>query len=244
MGKLKPSLSAVWLLHCTASPQLFDKVPSVNTQYTTKGTEQHLRAAYEVKKAFGLPQLDIEFKCDSPEDAIEYAKQCVELTTSLMTDSGDYDAQRIYVEEKLSMSPMLPSDNHGVVDFAAYTHKNLIVVDYKSGYLPISAEGNPQLYLYALAILARIEPEGFLPDRIYVAISQPSKDNLSIEALSREQLFAWYERYRLNIERSANGTGDFVPGDHCVKCPARAICRAYLLYRLSKGDDENADTED
>jgi hypothetical protein len=68
-------------------------------------------------------------------------------------------------------------------------------------------------------------------DVVELIIYQPRIDNISTWEISVVQLRAWAQE--VLIPRAAlafAGEGDFVPGDHCRFCRAKATCRAHAEY--------------
>jgi hypothetical protein len=102
----------------------------------------------------------------------------------------------------------------------------MYVTDFKYGKgVPVSAEDNPQMKLYALG--AYLEYSFLYPFKnIHLAIIQPRLNNLSEYTLSLDELLAWGEEIKPTAQKAFDGEGDFVPGEHCKFCRAKANCRA------------------
>lgn len=139
---------------------------------------------------------------------------------------------KILLEQKLDYSKWVPS-GYGTGDCTIVSDLLLDVIDYKHGKgIPVDAVGNPQLRLYALGALARF---GNLYDfpAVRYTIVQPRLDSVSEETLTREDLLHWAEVEVVEKAKQAwAGTGEFVPGEHCRFCPAKAVCSARVAEAL------------
>lgn len=114
----------------------------------------------------------------------------------------------------------------------------LWVTDYKNGSgVPVSAEDNPQMKLYALGALAMYRPfYGDTIQTIRMTIVQPALDNVSTWETSREELEDWGRDVVAPATAKAwAGEGDQNPGEWCKShfCPIRNTCRALANNALS-----------
>lgn len=228
MGLLKPSMAHVWL-KCPKSPTLCASIPQTDTDATLSGTLCHLQAAYEARETFGIPQIPMEFKLDDARkaEAKQYASYCSDIVKGVFGSDGFTPL----VEEKVSLSEYL-FDGNGIIDFGAYNDKAVVILDYKSGYAKVGAQGNPQLYLYALAMMSKLRKLGTPPKEIYIGIVQPSQRNYPFMNLKPEEIEAWAKDAEPKILAAYTDKGEYSPGQHCSQCWAKGLCRAYLLYAL------------
>lgn len=233
MGKLRPSLSSVWL-NCPKAPALCEQVPQLENEFTLRGTQMHLCAAYAVRDAFEIPQIPMTFKCDNPSEIIKYADFC----KRLVSDYFHSDSYEAIVEQKVPLSDFL-YDGNGIIDFAAYNPHRVLVIDYKSGTQLVPAKDNSQLNIYAAALIIKLRKQGYDPQEIYLAICQPLLDNYSVVYFNVEDLIGWLDSKRKNIDNAYKNLGNYTPGKHCNHCNGRAVCKAYLLHTLNKGGSEN-----
>ena len=146
------------------------------------------------------------------------------------------------IETKIPLSFCL-HDQNGIVDFAAYNEKALLVLDYKTGYKKISAYDNPQLYLYALGMMEMLKQKNMSPKEICVGICQPSQANYPIVSFHSYELNDWLDAHAKAIDDAYYDRGGYNPGWHCAHCYGRMACKAYLLYKL-KGGKQNEESED
>ncbi|MDY5509483.1 DUF2800 domain-containing protein [Dysosmobacter sp.] len=139
---------------------------------------------------------------------------------------------RLFLEQRLDYSRWVPS-GFGTGDAVIVSDELLEICDYKHGKgVPVRAEKNPQTRLYALGALDRF---GTLYDfrRIRETIVQPRLESVTEESLTRAELIAWaYEEVVAKAQLAWEGVGDFVPGEHCRFCAARAVCSARVAEGL------------
>lgn len=139
---------------------------------------------------------------------------------------------KLLLEQKLSYARWVPH-GFGTGDCLIISDSLLEVIDYKNGVgIPVNAVGNPQVRLYGLGAYDTFHLL-FDFDKVRVTIVQPRIDNLTEETLSVADLLAWAEEEVVEKAKLAwAGEGDFVPGDHCRFCAAKAICAARVAEAL------------
>ena len=139
---------------------------------------------------------------------------------------------KLFLEQRLDYSKWVPS-GFGTGDCIIVSDALLEVIDYKHGKgVPVSAHGNPQLRLYGLGAINRY---GLLYDfsDVRYTIIQPRLESVTEETRAREDLVAWAEDSVVEKAKQAwQGTGEFVPGDHCRWCRAKATCSARVAEAL------------
>lgn len=216
---------------CTPSARLEENFPSKQTEYTLEGTLAHalaelkLRKTYEAMstKKYNLEHKKIEvdkfYKKEMETHTDTYADYIKQI---MYTTKSPY----IYIEYKTDFSKYVP-DGFGTTDCVIIEGNTLHVIDFKYGQgVPVSAERNPQMLLYALGIY---EANSIIYDikTIKLAIVQPRLDNTSEWELPIEDLLKWGEEVvKPKAEEAYIGLGEFVPGEHCRFCKAKAECRA------------------
>lgn len=241
MAKLRPSMAKVWL-NCAKSAKLAELMPYVETPFTEKGTRLHLVASNIIKGCYGYVKSE-----DSPPidmTSMNDVKAYVRYMQSLTTDIFDTEPYDVMIEEKIPLSDFL-YDGNGIIDYCAYNTENLLIGDYKTGFVRVYPDNNPQLYIYAIGMLYRLEKAlNIRPDNIYVAISQPSQNNNRYVKVSRNDLIEWIESKTKPIDDAYFETGGFTVGKHCQFCPARGSCVAHLRHALTSTDTEEGEETD
>ena len=132
----------------------------------------------------------------------------------------------ILLEQRLDYSKWVPQ-GFGTGDCVIVSDVLLEVLDYKHGVgVPVSAEDNPQLRLYGLGAWDKFHA---LYDfaAVRTTIIQPRLNSVTHDAISVEDLLHWAEETVVPAAALAyEGKGDFVPGEHCRFCAAKAVCAA------------------
>ncbi|GAK08971.1 DUF2800 domain-containing protein [Geomicrobium sp. JCM 19038] len=230
---LSASGSSRWL-NCTPSARLEEEFPDVETSYAREGTLAHEIAELKLRKYYTdstmtkaefnkllkplkeneLYQLEMDKHTDS---YLEFVK---ELTL------GMKQTPFVAIEKRLDFSSYVP-EGFGTGDCIIISGQSMYVIDLKYGKgVAVSAENNPQMKLYALGAM---NAYGMLYDiqSIYSVVVQPRlSDDASIDVISKEDLLTWGEEVKRIADKAFKGEGEFVPGDHCKFCKAKAKCRA------------------
>lgn len=234
---LSASGAARWM-HCNPSARLEELFPDTTSEYAEEGTLAHEIAELKLTKYTSpmgprtysnrLKKLK-KNKLYKPEmDAYTdaYLDHIKELIMSFDT------APAVAIEKKVDFSGYVPG-GFGTADFITVYNDILYIRDLKYGKgVPVFAENNPQLMLYALG--AYLEYSMFNDIKtINMGIIQPRLDSISVWEISAEELVEWAEKeVRPNAERAFNAEGDFVPGQ-CTFCRAKAVCRARADMNMS-----------
>lgn len=232
-AKASASGSHRWL-NCTMAPTYEEQFPDSDPgPYAKEGTLAHkiceLTAEYnagEITKRKYNAQIkkcreDPLFQEEMIKTAEVYAQYVWEKATAL--PGKPYQKQEV----KVDFSEYVP-DGFGTSDCLIIGNGNLIIVDYKHGKgVPVSAEDNSQMRLYALGALKQYGM--FYPvETITMAIVQPRiTEEISEETITKEELLAWGEKIKPIAEKAVTGIGaEFKEGPWCRFCKGRAVCRA------------------
>lgn len=231
---LSASSASRWL-NCTAAPRFEEQFPEKTSEYAEEGRLAHAICELKVIKRF-TTQLTPRM----------YSTRLNKLKKDpLYTDEMDKTSD-LYVEhlvEKAMTYNSTPSVAVEVqVDFAEYVPEGfgtcdcimiggdtLNITDYKHGKgVPVSAEGNAQMRLYALGALKRYAAIfGNTIKNVCMTIDQPRiQDEPSTETITVEELRSWGESIKPIAAKAYMGLGDFCPGEHCHFCRGKAQCKA------------------
>ncbi|MCX4257777.1 MAG: DUF2800 domain-containing protein [Oscillospiraceae bacterium] len=228
---LSASAASRWL-NCPGSARLTENMPDTESPHAAEGTLAHSLAELKVRKKFETmkkSEYDKRFK-DIQKDSF-YAPEMDGHTDTyldcILGIAHGYSKVKPYVaiEKQLDYSMYAPC-GFGTCDCVMLCKNDLHIFDFKYGKgVPVSAEDNPQLKLYALGAVAEY---GFLYDvrNITLHIIQPRLDSMSSFDLTIEELLEWGETIKPIAEAAYTGTGGFKCGDHCRFCKAKANCRA------------------
>lgn len=231
---LSASGSARWLA-CPPSARLEEQLPDEQSVYAAEGTFAHQVAETHLRNFLGetsgekyaqnLKQLKKhEFYSQEMED---YVQQYFDLVVEKI--SGAWKRTKdaaIFIEQKLDFSLWVP-EGFGTGDVVIISDGVLEVIDLKYGKgVPVGAESNSQMRLYGLGALNQFDMLYDI-ETVRMTIVQPRLDSVSSEELSTQELLAWGEEVvKPKAELADKGEGEFVAGEHCRFCRAKANCRA------------------
>ncbi|WP_017726743.1 DUF2800 domain-containing protein [Halalkalibacterium ligniniphilum] len=232
---LSASGSSRWL-KCTPSVQLEQEFEETTSEFAEEGTAAHelselfLQLHFEqINKRTFTRRLN-KFKKENEhysEGMEEYVKTYVDVVIERANESFSVasDAQ-VLLEQRLDFSQWVP-DGFGTGDVVIVGDGTLEVIDLKYGKgVPVSAEGNTQMRLYALGALNQY---GILYDieTVRMTIVQPRLDSISTDEIDVDELLTWADEIvKPKAEMAANGDGEFCAGDHCRFCRAKHVCKA------------------
>lgn len=227
------------ILNCPPSLLLNAKEPEQTSQYAEEGTAAHALCAFLVEKALGRevkdPTEDLNFYNEEMQSCAEgYAAFVMEEYGREKQTCPDTD---VLVEQRVDISRWVPGCG-GTADCIILSDGTAEVIDYKHGLgVLVSAEseefgGNPQLMCYCLGVLDMFDGIYDI-STVKMAIYQPRRDNISIYAMSKEDILRWADEVLAPIAKMAlAGEGEFKAGDHCRFCKVKATCRKRAEYNL------------
>lgn len=221
---LSASSAHKWL-YCTPSARLEEALPDKTGRAAEEGTLAHAMCELKLSKLFtdkNMTQKTYTTRMNklqkhelySPEMerfTQEYVDYIQELAFSMPA------APFIAVEKRLNYGDWAP-EGFGTGDCVLLQGTELHIVDFKYGKgVPVSAEGNPQLALYALGALAEF---GIIYpiEKVVLHIVQPRLKSFTNWETSREELLAWGTWVKNRAELAYRGDGDFVEGAYCDSC--------------------------
>ena len=231
---LSASGSHRWLV-CTPSARLEATLPEPKKSpgafdFSQEGTMAHSLA--EIKLRYHFEQIGSE----------EYEREynIIKATPYYNDDFEAYvDNYVLYVrsqigegdtplfEQRVDFSDWIP-DGFGTADVVILSKHTIRVIDLKFGKgIPVSAQDNPQLRLYAIGAWSKFKEE--YPDikEVSYTIHQPRLDSISTDGTSINKLVDWAATYvKKQAKKAWSGAGEFIPGSHCQFCKAKAQCRA------------------
>ncbi|GIN37822.1 DUF2800 domain-containing protein [Heyndrickxia oleronia] len=228
---LSASASHRWLT-CTPSVRLEEQFPDSTSEYAEEGTLAHEIAELKLRKYFVEPMSQSTFtrrlnKMKKHElfqdEMLRHTDTYLEYLQGLTI--GFSYSPYVAVEKRLNYSSYAP-EGFGTVDCLIIGGDTLYITDFKYGKgVKVDADNNPQMKLYALG--AYVEYSFLYPIKnVHLAIIQPRLDSISEFTLSLDELLAWGEEIKPLAQKAFNGEGEFVPGEHCKFCKAKAQCRA------------------
>lgn len=222
---LSASASHRWL-HCTPSVRLEQGFEAETSIFAAEGTVAHELSEHKLRKFLKIKSRKpkSEFQCDEMEEYTDvYVNFAIELITKVRQSCKD---PIVLIEQRLDFSNYVP-EGFGTGDLVIVADKTLYIVDLKYGKgVEVSAEENPQMMLYALGALNLFEALYDI-ETVNMTIVQPRLESISTYEIEVNELITWAEiELKPKAELAIKGEGEFVPGEHCRFCRARATCRA------------------
>lgn len=237
---LSASSSHRWLI-CTPSARLELEFPDTPSDYAREGTLAHELAEVKLRLALGeisrqkaatelkrLRQHEL-YSPDMEEHVQTYIDIVLERINAAAAVNPDV---KVILEQRLDYSPWVP-DGFGTGDAVIIADGILEVVDLKFGKgVPVEAEGNTQMRLYALGAI-HLFGDLYEVETVRMTIVQPRLDAVTTDEIPAEELLRWADEYvRPRAELAARGEGELVAGEHCRFCRARYTCRALAEWNL------------
>ncbi len=240
---LSASSAKKWI-HCPPSAMLEDSIPEVESPYAKEGTLAHAICELKLQKLFtdkNMTDRTYKSRLKKLQQDEFYAPEMEGYTD----EYADYVSAIAFgfpavpfvaVEKRLDYSPWAP-EGFGTGDCVIIYGKDLHIVDFKYGKgVPVKAEGNYQLALYALGayhefgILFPIED-------VHLHVVQPRIPNSSSWSTTLKEILSWGETVvKPAAEKAFKGEGEFRPADYCSGdtenycrsgfCKAYGRCRA------------------
>ena len=240
---LSPSSAHRWL-NCPLAPGLEATLPDNTSDYAKEGTVAH--SLCEVSAALYFKKIK----------KTEYNKVLKKLKANSLWDDEMLKTAELYVEHlasnamkfnhepyvafevRVDISDYVP-DGFGKCDCIMFGEDTLIITDYKHGKgVPVSAENNPQLMLYALGALKLYQPLfGDAIKRIAIYIDQPRLNSLDGWEIETETLIKWGDEVKPKAQAAFIGIGEYKAGEWCRFCRANGICKAQAEQRIGAFDD-------
>ena len=230
---LSASSAACWL-HCTAAPRFGEQFPENTSKYAEEGRLAHAVCELKVIKHFTTAIKPRTFTSrlnklkENPLYNPEMDKTSDLYIEHLAERAMQYEAKpNVAAEVRVDFAEYVP-EGFGTCDCIMIGGDTLSITDYKHGEgVPVSAENNPQMRLYALGALKRYMPVyGDRIKKVCMTIDQPRLDRYSTDTITVEELRAWGESIKPAAARAYMGLGEFCPGEHCRFCRGKAKCNA------------------
>ena len=238
---LSASGSKRWL-SCTPSARLEATLPeqksnSKGIDFSAEGTLAHslaeirLRLQYnqighdEYEREYELIKIHPIYKTYSSDEREDFEANVDNYVLYVRSQIGDGDTPLF--EQRVDFSDWVP-DGFGTADVVILSKHSVRVIDLKFGKgVPVHAQDNTQLRLYALGAYSKFKEE--YPDikEISYTIHQPRLDSISTDGTSISKLIDWANYFvKPKAKKAWAGSGDFLPGEWCQFCRAKAQCRA------------------
>lgn len=237
---LSASGAGRWLA-CPPSAKLEEQFPDTESIVAAEGTLAHELAEAKVRnfffaKEFSKRKLNSTVKKLQANElwnnemqgyTDEYLDYIKNTALSLKSAPSVRIEQRVYFKEYTLADPADEIEGSGIADCILLYGDTVHVIDFKYGKgVPVKAEHNPQLMLYALGAYQAYRML-YPVSRAKLTIVQPRLDSISEWECSAEELLKFGDYVKERAELAVVGRGDFAPGlDTCRFCRAKALCSA------------------
>jgi hypothetical protein len=227
--------SAKRWLNCPPSARVESVMPEQQSLFATEGSFAHEVAHMLLTEFLGtMPAAELEgwrrrLSADAlyTKDLVDNVRIYVELVIEKINAARAVSRDAvILLEQRLDYSPWAPR-GFGTGDTVIYADGLCEVVDLKFGKgVFVQAENNPQLRLYGLGALNRLDAYLYSIVNVTMTIVQPRLDSITSETLSAADLLAWAEaEVKPKALLAYEGKGEFCAGDWCRFCKTKHTCR-------------------
>lgn len=244
-GKKHSLLSASgahrWLA-CPPSAKLELQFPDTTSEAASEGTLAHDLAELKLKHHFftnDLPRSKFTREVNKLKKKPLWQDEMMRHTDTYLDyvntaamafehDPSKGIEKRVYFGAYTLADQEDENEGYGTADCILIGGGTLQVIDFKYGKgVPVSAEGNPQLALYALGAYEMYKML-YPIERVKLSIVQPRlSDGASEWDTTISELLAWGEYVKRQAALALEGEGEYRPGEkQCRFCRARAQCRA------------------
>lgn len=238
---LSASGSKRWL-SCTPSARLEATLPeqkrsTKGIDFSAEGTLAHSLSEIRLRLAFnqiGHDEYDREYEIIkthpiyqnyTSNERDDFEANVDNYVLYVRSQIGDGDTPLF--EQRVDFSDWVP-DGFGTADVVILSKHAIRVIDLKFGKgLPVHALDNTQLRLYALGAWSKFKEE--YPDikEVSYTIHQPRLDSISTDGTTIAKLVDWASYFvKPKAKKAWSGAGEFLPGEWCQFCKAKAQCRA------------------
>ena len=243
---LSASASKRWLT-CTPSARLEATLPEPKKapgsfDFSQEGTLAHSLAEIKLRLHFNqIAHTDYDTEVTEIYKNAYYNQELEEYVDNyvLYVRSQIGEGDTPLFEQRVDFSDWVP-DGFGTADVVILSKHAIRVIDLKFGKgIPVPALDNSQLRLYALGAYSKFKEE--YPDikEISYTIHQPRLDSISTDSTTINKLIDWANTYvKKQAKKAWSGSGEFIPGDHCQFCRAKATCRARADFNTELAKQE------
>ena len=231
---LSASGSKRWL-SCTPSARLEATLPEQKRgtgsfDFSQEGTTAHSLAEVKLRYHFGqigVEEYEREYEIikNTPYYNDDFEANVDNYVLYVRSQIGEGDTPLF--EQRVDFSDWVP-DGFGTADVVILSKHSIRVIDLKFGKgVPVSALDNTQLRLYALGAYSKFKEDFPNIKEVSYTIHQPRLDSISTDGTTVAKLVDWANYFvKPKAKKAWSGSGEFLPGEWCQFCRAKAQCRA------------------
>jgi hypothetical protein len=243
---LSASGSKRWL-SCTPSAKLEATLPEQKRppgafDFSQEGTMAHSLAEVKLRHYYGqigVEEYETEYEIikNTPYYNDDFEAHVDSYVLYVRSQIGEGDTPLF--EQRVDFSDWVP-DGFGTADVVILSKHSIRVIDLKFGKgIPVHAQDNPQLRLYALGAYSKFKEEYPELKEVSYTIHQPRLDSISTDGTTISKLVDWANYFvKPKAKKAWSGAGEFLPGDWCGFCRAKAQCRARSDYNTELARQE------
>jgi hypothetical protein len=231
---LSASGSKRWLT-CTPSARLEATLPEPKRgtnafDFSQEGTMAHSLSEIKLRYHFGqigIEEFEREYEIikNTPYYNDDFEANVDNYVLYVRSQIGEGDTPLF--EQRVDFSDWVP-DGFGTADVVILSEGAIRVIDLKFGKgVPVSALDNTQLRLYALGAYSKFKEDFPNIKEVSYTIHQPRLDIISTDGTTVAKLVDWANYFvKPKAKKAWSGSGEFLPGEWCQFCRAKAQCRA------------------
>lgn len=244
---LSPSSAKRWS-SCVASPLEERGCPDQTTGFAAAGTRAHRIAEITVREVFMKAELTAEERSEreqllrdaaaEADDVQSHLAQYFDTIQGITTEMEGAESTDMHVELPLDISELTTEQGaHGTADFVAVADNDLWIGDLKYGAgVPVEAEKNIQLAIYAHAAMSIYEALEFSIKRVHLIIVQPRCGGVRRWDTTAEMIRGFGNALRTRAQLAMSlytgavkpDESSYMPStDVCRFCKAKMKCKAY-----------------
>lgn len=213
-------------LECPPSARASEKFEDRTSEFAKEESRAHLLCELKVRRELRLGDLPdvsgVGFDGEMEECSDQYASFVLETVQKAKELCGD---PMFMVEQQLDFSDLVPS-GFGTADCLIAADRKLYDIDFNYGKgIPVDAEMNPQMMLYAIGGL-NLLGSLYDIDEVEMTTFQPRLGNVSTFSIKRQELEKWGRDYvKPRAKLAWEGKGEMKEGPWCRFCKCKATCR-------------------
>lgn len=238
---LSASKADRWI-NCTPSARLEEKVEETGkpSKYAEEGTLAHEMAECYLRARFHMTPVDVTSAKDMDEPVMAYCQYVTDQYTEALRKTKD---ALVLLEERLDFSAWV-EQGFGTGDACIIADGVMEIIDLKFGIgVPVFAENNAQLMLYALGALSKFEMVYDI-NMVKLTIVQPRQERISSWEITPEDLYKWGEEVvKPKAALAYSGEGELQVGPWCRWCKVKALCRKMADHNLDLAKHEFKEPE-
>lgn len=248
---LSASGAGRWL-NCTPSAKLEDKYGEKKSSvYAEEGTLAHELSELYLRKDVleTINEQDFDARLEEimanslfNEEMLEVVPIYTDYCSAQLAEAKTVNPLAVMeIEQKLNLTEYVP-ERFGTADCVIINDDLMEVIDLKYGKgVPVYAEWNKQLMLYALGALHKYDAMYDITE-VRMTIVQPRINNISSWQISVEELKKWAEEeLKPKAQLAFEGKGELNAGDWCRFCAVRNQCRKLYEQQLEIAQHEFAE---